>query len=82
MHSSASGAQNINAIFFMLGWARCRFHQKHTRTRYTKLVFFHPVRSVGHVVHSSVLRARNVATLFYMLEWDRYGFHKNRVGTH
>jgi hypothetical protein len=34
-----SGARNINALFFMLGWARCDFQKKHTRTRYAELVF-------------------------------------------
>jgi hypothetical protein len=29
--SGASGMQNINAIFFTLGWAQCWSHKKHTR---------------------------------------------------
>jgi hypothetical protein len=36
----------------MLGWDRYRFHEKRIRIYYTKLVFFHPVESVGHLVHS------------------------------
>jgi hypothetical protein len=52
LHSCASGAQNVDALFFMLGWARCNFHKKHVGTSYIELVFFHPVRSAGHVAHS------------------------------
>jgi hypothetical protein len=50
----AFGPQNVNALFFIVGWARCRFHKKRTETRYIELVFLHPVGSADHVVHSSV----------------------------
>jgi hypothetical protein len=57
VHSGAFVMQNIDATFFMLGWDRYRFHKKLIGTRYVKLVFFHPVGSVGHVVHSSASEA-------------------------
>jgi hypothetical protein len=51
VHSGACRARNVNAPFFMFGWDRFGFSNKHERTCYAELVFWHPVVSAGHVVH-------------------------------
>jgi hypothetical protein len=81
VHSGVSGVRNINAIFFILRWARCRSHKKHAGTGYTEHVFLHSVRSGGHVAHSSASGVRNVNTLFFILGWARCRSHKRRAGT-
>jgi hypothetical protein len=82
VHSSLSKAQKIDALFFVLMWARCGFCKQHEGTRYAKLVFFLPVGTAGHVVHSSAFGSRNGNTVFFVLVWDRYGFDKKHDRTH
>jgi hypothetical protein len=46
----ASGARNIDALFFLLGWHLYRFHKKHVGTPYAKFVFLHSRKSaLGHI---------------------------------
>jgi hypothetical protein len=65
--SSASGARNVDALYFKLEWAQRSFHRMPAGTRYTELVFLHPVGSAGHVLHFLASGARNVDALFFML---------------
>jgi hypothetical protein len=64
VHSGASGARNVNALFFMLGWDWSRFNKKRVGTCYAELVFLNPVGSMGHVVHSGAFAERNIDALF------------------
>jgi hypothetical protein len=57
VHSGGAREQNVNTLFFMLGWARCGFKKKAHRICYTKLVLLHPVRSTDQVVHSGAVGA-------------------------
>jgi hypothetical protein len=57
VHSSACGAQNIDALFFMLGWDHYVFNKMCVVTCYAEFVFLHLVRSAGHVVLSGASRA-------------------------
>jgi hypothetical protein len=53
----------------MLGCAWYGFDKKRTETRDAKLVFLHPLRSVGHMVLSGSSDSQNIDTLFFMLRW-------------
>jgi hypothetical protein len=81
VYSGAFGAQNVDALFFVLGQDRCGFLKKHAQTHCTELVSSDPVRYAGHVVLFGVFQPRSIDALFFMLEWDRYGFHKKCNGT-
>jgi hypothetical protein len=67
MPTGASGARNVDALFFMLGWDWYGFNKKRTGTRYTELMFLHLEGSAGHVVHSGVSGAQNVDALFFKM---------------
>jgi hypothetical protein len=81
VHSGASEARNVDALFFMLGWDQYIFNKKRTETCYAELVFLPSVGSVGRVVHSGASEVRNIDALFFLLGWDRYDFHKKCTGT-
>jgi hypothetical protein len=51
VHSGASGAQNVDTLFFSLRWDQYGFEKKYIWTHYAELLFLLPVGSVSHVVH-------------------------------
>jgi hypothetical protein len=57
VHSGASVAEKVNAVFFMVGWDRYGFDKKCPTTSYAELVFLHLVGYAGHVVHSDATGA-------------------------
>jgi hypothetical protein len=67
VHSGASGARNVNALFFMLGWDQYEFHKNRVGTHYAELVFLRPMQFVGHVVDSGASGLRNIDALFFIL---------------
>jgi hypothetical protein len=73
--------QNVDVLFFMLGWDRYRFDKKDTETHYAELVCLHPMGSLSRVVHSGASKVQNIKTQFFMLGWAWCGFHKKRTGT-
>jgi hypothetical protein len=52
VHSVASGAQQVDSLFFMLRWDWYRFQKESIETRYAEVEFLHPVGYAGHVMHS------------------------------
>jgi hypothetical protein len=52
VHFGASGLQNIDALFFKIGWGQGGIYRKRVGTRYVELVLLHSVGFAGHVVDS------------------------------
>jgi hypothetical protein len=65
----------------MVGWARCVIHKKHVGAHCAKLVFLHPMGSIGHIVHSVRPGCEMSMHYFFMLKWAQCGFHKKRIRT-
>jgi hypothetical protein len=76
VHCGASGARNIDALFFLLRWDRYGFQKKRVDTRHAKCLFFQLLGYAGHIVHSGASGVQNIDTLIFMLVWDRYIFHR------
>jgi hypothetical protein len=67
VHSGASGAQRVIALFFKLRGDWYGVDKKRAGTRYAKRVFLLPVGSIGHVVNSGAPGAQNVNEVFFMV---------------
>jgi hypothetical protein len=79
-HSGVSGAQNVNALFFIIVWARCGSHKRRAGMCNAELVFLHPVYSGGHIACFDASGARNIDALFFMLKRAHLGPTKSAPG--
>jgi hypothetical protein len=80
VHFGGFGAQNVEIVFFMLGWDRYRFDQKRVRTRYAEPVFFAYGGICGsHSAFWCIRGAKHQCTIFYALV-GLAGFLKKRTG--
>jgi hypothetical protein len=80
LHSGPFGAWNIDALYFMLRWTRCRSHKKRIGTHYTELVFLHLVWSTCHVARTGVSGSQNVDVLFLCLGGPGAVYRKSTPG--
>jgi hypothetical protein len=80
VHSGASVACKVGALFFMLGWAWRGVHKQGAGIHYAELEYLHPVGYWGHVLHFAAFGACNVEALFFMLGWAQRDFHNSASG--
>jgi hypothetical protein len=82
VHSVASKARNINALFSSSGGTESDSRKSVGDMLCRTCVFLHPMGFAGHVVHSDAFRAQKDDTLFFMLMWAQCTFHKKHAGKH
>jgi hypothetical protein len=70
----------LDALFSCSGGDWYGFHKKQVGTHYVKLVFLHPVGSMGHIVRSGVSRVRNIDPLFFILSGPGAVSIKSKLG--
>jgi hypothetical protein len=78
VHCGAPGHE-MSSTIFMLGWDQCGFHKKHARTRYAKLMFWHPEGFAGNVMYSAASGPLNIDSLFFTLGKAQCGCHKKHA---
>jgi hypothetical protein len=80
VHSATSGAQNVDTLLFILGWAIAVSTKGDNGHVTANIYFLHPVGSACHVVRSGAFGAQNVNALFFMFGSACCGYQKRVPG--